>query len=71
MTGVRLFVARLRREPLRAAGALALDYATFAAMCVFCLLLVVLRAPLRALARLTGRPVRERLVDLVGRVARA
>ena len=71
MTGVRLFAARLRREPLRALGALGLDYATFAAMCAFCLLLWALRAPLGALARRTGRPIRERLIDAVARVAHA
>jgi hypothetical protein len=71
VTGVRLFVARLRREPARALAALAADYATFSAMCAFSAGLVALRAPLALAERATGTPVRERLIDLVARAAKA
>jgi hypothetical protein len=69
--GVRLFVARLRREPAAALAGLAVDYATFSAMCAFGVGLVVLRAPLAAAERVTGAPLRQRLIDLVARAAKA
>ena len=67
--GVARFVERMRREPARAVGALALDYATFAAMCGFALGLAATRRPLRAIDDALGTRLRERLIDAIARVS--
>jgi hypothetical protein len=69
MIGTRLFLAKLRTRPAAALGGLALDYATFAAMVPFFVLLWVFKWPLRLLERITGWRVRKALVDAIAKVA--
>jgi len=69
MRGIRLFLDKLKRRPGNALGALAVDYLTYFAMCLFFLWLWALRGPMRLLGRRRGRMVRRALVDAVARVA--
>ena len=67
--GLRLFAARFRERPLAAIVGLLVEYLGYLAACVFALLLLLTRAPLALLERLTGLPVRRRVIDLVARLA--
>jgi len=67
--GLRLFAAKLRRQPLAALGGLLLDYLTFVGLFLFWLLLLASKRPLRWLERWLRRPLRARLVDWVARLA--
>lgn len=69
MKGLALFGDRLRREPVRAVGAVMADYATYAAMCGFALGLAATRAPLRAIDGALGTRLRERAIDAIARVS--
>ena len=70
MTGVRLFLDKLHRQPGRALWDLTIDYATYVGMCLFFIWLWVLRGPLRLLGHSTGQAARRALVGAVARVAR-
>jgi hypothetical protein len=70
MTGVRRFLDKLQRQPGRALLDLTVDYATYAAMCLFFIWLWAMRGPLWLLGRATGRSVQRALVGAVARVAR-
>lgn len=67
--GMRLLGERFRASPLRTVGGLALEYAGYFAACVFVVLLVVTRWPLRLVDGALGTRTRERLIDLVARVS--
>lgn len=69
MKGLALFAERLRREPVRAAFSVALDYATYAAMCGFAIGLAATRKPLGAIDETLGTRLRERAIDAVARVS--
>jgi hypothetical protein len=47
------------------------DYLTYVGMVLFCMAVWLARKPLEILDRGTGRPVREKLIDWIGRIARA
>ena len=70
MTGVRLFLGKLKRQPGRALWDLTLDYATYVGMCLFFIWMWAMRGPLWLLGRSTGRAVQRMLVGAVARVAR-
>jgi hypothetical protein len=70
MTGVRLFLDKLRRQPGRALWDFTVDYATYVGMCLFFIWLWAMRGPLWLLGRCTGRAVQRALVGAVARVAR-
>ena len=70
MTGVRLFLDKLRRQPGRALWDLAVDYATYVGMCLFFIWLWTMRGLLRLLGRATRLATQRGLVDAVARVAR-
>ena len=70
MTGPRLFLDKLHRQPGRALLDLTIDYATYVAMFLFFIWLWAMRGPLRLLGRATGRASKRALIDAVGRVAR-
>jgi hypothetical protein len=70
MTGVRLFLGKLKRQPGRALWDLTLDYATYVGMCLFFIWLWAMRGPLWLLGRSSGRTVQRALVGAVARVAR-
>ena len=69
MIGPRLFLARLRARPGAAAKGLALDYATFAAMVPFFVLLWACKWPLWLLDRITGWQVRQAVINAIAKVA--
>jgi len=69
MIGTRLFLAKLRTRPAAAVGGLALDYATYAAMVPFFVLLWAFKWPLGLVDRMTGWRVREAIVDAIAKVA--
>ena len=69
MIGIRLFLAKLRKRPTAALIGLLLDYATYAAMVVFFVLLWVSKWPLGLVDRLTGWHVREAVIDAIAKVA--
>ena len=69
MNGLRLFAARFRERPLATLGSLLLEYLGYFSACTFALLLLLTRVPLAALERLTGLPIRGRIIDLVARLA--
>jgi hypothetical protein len=68
--GLSLFGAELRRHPVMAASRLVGDYLTYVGMVAFWLVLLVTRRPLAWLERATGRPIRERLIGWIARLAR-
>ena len=67
--GLRLFAARLRERPFATFGGLLLEYLGYFFACALALLLIVTRAPLALLERLTGLPIRRCIVDLMARLA--
>jgi len=69
MIGLRLFLAKLRARPAAAVIGLALDYATFAAMVPFFVLLWAFKWPLWLLDRSTGWHVRKAVVNAIAKVA--
>lgn len=69
MSGLRLFLAKLRARPTAALAGLLLDYATYAAMVPFFVLLWTFKWPLRLLDRVTGLRVRKAIVDAIAKVA--
>jgi hypothetical protein len=69
MTGTRLFLAKLESQPAAAIAGLAADYATYAAMVLFFILLWIFRWPLWVLERVTRREVRRAVIDMVAKVA--
>jgi hypothetical protein len=69
MTGVRLFLTKLRARPWVALGDLVVDYLTFVAMVVFFVLLWGLRWPLSFVERIVGYGLRGVIVRAVARVA--
>jgi hypothetical protein len=70
MTGLRRFLDKLQRQPGRALWDLAVDYATYAAMCLFFIWLWAMRGPLWLLGRATRPRAQRALVDAAARVAR-
>ena len=70
MTGARLFLDKLRRQPGRALADLIIDYATYVAMFLFFIWLWAMRGPFRLLGRATGRATKLALIGAVARVAR-
>ncbi|MGB8298844.1 MAG: hypothetical protein WCG85_25735 [Polyangia bacterium] len=70
MTGVRLFLDKLKRQPGRALWDLTVDYATYVGMCLFLIWLWTMRAPLWLLGRATRPRAQRALVNAVARVAR-
>jgi hypothetical protein len=70
MTGVRLFLDKLHRQPGRALWDLTVDYATYVGMCLFFIWLWAMRGPLWLLGPTAGRKAKRAMVDAVARVAR-
>lgn len=71
MNGLRLFARQLRRSPLRALARLSLDYLVFVGIVAYCLALWLSSAPLAFAERVSGRPLRQKLLDRIGKMARA
>jgi hypothetical protein len=69
MKGVVLFAGQLRTRPLGAVAGLVVEYLGFVAGCLFALLLLVTRVPLRAVDRITRLDVRRRVIDAIARVS--
>ena len=69
MIGIRLFLAKLCKRPATALVGLLLDYATYAAMAAFLVLLWVSKWPLGLVDRVTGWRVREAVIAAVAKVA--
>ena len=69
MSGTRLFLAKLRKRPVAAVAGLLFDYATFAAMVPFFVLLWVFKWPLWLVDRMTGWRVREAVINVISKVA--
>ena len=69
MIGTRLFVAKLRARPAAAVAGLLRDYATYAAMVPFLILLWVFKWPLWLVDRMTGWRVREGVIKAIAKVA--
>jgi hypothetical protein len=70
VTGPRLFLDKLRRQPGRAILDLTIDYATYVAMFLFFIWLWAMRGPLGLLGRASGRATKRALIGAVARVAR-
>jgi hypothetical protein len=70
VTGARLFLDKLHRQPGRALLDLTIDYATYVAMFLFFIWLWAMRGPLRLLGRATERATKRALIGAVARVAR-
>lgn len=70
MTGPRLFLDKLRRQPGRAILDLTTDYATYVAMFLFFIWLWAMRGPLGLLGRATERATKRALIGAVARIAR-
>jgi hypothetical protein len=69
MSGIRLFLSKLRSRPAAAVAGLLLDYATFAAMVAFFVLLWAFKWPLWLVDRMTGWRVREGVIKAIAKVA--
>ena len=69
MIGTRLFLAKLRTRPAAAVGGLGMDYATYAAMVAFLVLLWTFKWPLWLVDRVTGWRVREAVINTIAKVA--
>ena len=69
MIGTRLFLAKLRARPAAAVGGLLLDYATYAAMVPFFVLLWASKWPLWLVDRMTGWHVREAVISAIAKIA--
>jgi hypothetical protein len=70
MSGIRLLLDKLKHQPGHALRDLALDYATYFAMCLFIIWLWVMRGPIELLGLRRSRSVRRALIDAVARAAR-
>jgi hypothetical protein len=64
-----LFGQAFRKQPLRTCLGMLGQYATFFAAVGFALALFLTRVPLRWFDHLTGLRVRERAVDVIGRIS--
>lgn len=69
MKSFALFGRAVRARPIGAVAGLAVEYAGFFAACLFAALLLLTRAPLRGIDRLTGLRLRERFIDLLARIS--
>jgi len=69
MIGRRLFLAKLRARPAAAVTGLVLDYATYAAMVPFFVLLWAFKWPLWLVDRMTGWRVRKAVINAIAKVA--
>jgi hypothetical protein len=69
MTGTRIFLVKLKARPAAALAGLAFDYATYAAMVLFLVLVWTFRWPLWLLERLTRRAVRKAVIDIVAKLS--
>jgi hypothetical protein len=69
VTAVQRFSRQLHDQPLRTLLGLAYEYAGYVAACVFVLLLLASRVPLRVLDRIPGLRIRERIIELISRVS--
>ena len=70
-SGLGILRQKLRERPWQAARDLALDYATWVGMVAFTGTLVLLRAPIAVAEQASGRPLRQKFIDLVSRAAKA
>lgn len=69
MSGFALFLAAARKNPVRSALGLIVEYAMFASAIFLALSLLVTRVPLRVLDGAFGLRLRERFVDFIAKVS--
>ncbi len=67
---MRRFAVKLRERPFAALARLLSDYLTYVGMVAFWLFLVVSKRPLAWLEGRVDRPIRERIIAWIARLAR-
>ena len=69
MKGLALFGRALSKRPLGAMLGLVIEYLGYLAACLFVMILLLTRLPLRLVDRAFGLRLRERFIDLIARVS--
>ena len=71
MSGFPVFARQFKKNPVRASVGLAADYFIYVGMFAFVLAIILLRYPLKAVDSVFGLELREKLVNLVGKISGA
>jgi hypothetical protein len=71
VSGLALFLTKFKKNPIRASLGLAADYFIYVGMVCFVIAVILLKYPLKYLDRAFGLELREKFINLTGKISRA